>query len=68
MSSSFAGRVSPTTAKLSVETVPPVGPMLPLELEEVNEVEEVDEVLVEVVLLPDPEQPAPQADIASLTH
>jgi hypothetical protein len=57
-------------AKLNVESVPPVGPMpLPLaEVDDVEEVEEVDDVLVEVVLLPVPEQEAPQDDIASLTH
>jgi hypothetical protein len=63
VSSAFAGRVSPTTAKLRVERGPPV------ELVDVDDVLVVLVlvVLVLVVLVP-PEHDPPHADMASLTH
>jgi hypothetical protein len=80
VSSSFGGRVSPTMAKLSVESVPPPGPMVPtlpddellllaalLELE--LELDAPDELLLEAPAeLELPEQARAQSATASVTH
>src|SRR5579862_6652675 len=72
VSSSVAGRVSPTMAKLRLASVPPPGPnpVVPEELVElvVVLVVELVELVLEVVLEVVPPHIPPQSDPASVTH
>jgi hypothetical protein len=68
VSSSDGGRVSPTTAKLSVEMVPPLGPTAP-ELEDELDalvLEELVELVVDELELPP--HVVPQMDVTSPTQ